>query len=181
MEIQMCPAIWIFLTRLDYELALVEKEKKCPLCQSDLHWSNIRRKPRGLEFIAEDIRFDLCCSKAGCRARVLPQSLRFIYRKVYVATTILLACIWKTFGQHVSRQTLTRWKQYWKDQLAVNSEFMAISRAKLPVNFEYSVKALVLHYKLNKAEFFRLLGEFLKPLSCSMILRCNNFPAEDGP
>lgn len=175
----MTEEVWNFLTLIDYEIAKIYKSSGCPRCASCLHWNNFHRKPRGLDFIVEAIRYDLSCGK--CQKRFLPESVRFIWHKVYVAAVISLSSIWKTFGRNVSRQTLKRWQQYWKDQLAVNSEFMATSRAKLPVNYDYTIESLVFHYKLNKAEFFKLLGEFLRPLSCAPILRYHHLSTEDGP
>lgn len=94
-----------------------------------------RRKPRGFP---KDIQADLLekyfsfrlsylCLNRDCRKRTTPPSCRFLGRKVYVATAILLACRAIELGQAVSleeirrlivafipKRTARRWIAWWR-------------------------------------------------------------------
>ena len=65
----------------------------CPDCGGRLHAANYLRKPRGwLIALGEqhNLRFSFCCAVDGCRDRATPPSLRFLGRKVYLATIVTL-------------------------------------------------------------------------------------------
>lgn len=122
------------LQQIDYNLSIEVKAKGCLHCGSPLDIANIPRKPRGLGE-KEEIRFSLCCRKEGCRKRSTPPSLRFYKRKVYPALVVILAvnfCKELGLTRRIARQTLARWRNHWKEQLAESSPFMKWARSFLP-------------------------------------------------
>lgn len=126
------------LRQLDYDLFLATKGKGCPLCRGPLDTSNIPRKPRGLGE-KEERRFSLCCRREGCRKRLTPPSLRFFGRKVYSAWVVIVALDFRTqlgLTRNIARQTLARWRSFWKERLAETSSFMRAARGVLPVKTE---------------------------------------------
>lgn len=123
------------LRLIDYDLFLASKAKGCPHCGGPLDTSHIPRKPRGLGE-KEEWRFSLCCRREGCRKRRTPPSLRFFGRRVYPAWVVILAtdfCKKLGLSQRIARQTLARWRSFWKDRLSEGSPFMRFARAFLPV------------------------------------------------
>ena len=117
-----------FLFQVDEEEFKKLYKTQCPCCKVGvLHIANYARKPRGfLGELPEDIliRFSLCCSNEGCRKRHKPISLRFMDRKVYFRSAILLInCLRygankyrlrklkEEFG--VTERTIYRWRKYW--------------------------------------------------------------------
>lgn len=122
------------LRNLDHALFLKVKSEGCLLCKSQLDTSNFKRKPRGLGE-REEIRYSLCCRKEGCRKRVTPPSLRFFGRRVYSAWVFILALNYlKELGlqDKILKQTLARWKSFWRIQLSEQGPFMRKARSFLP-------------------------------------------------
>src|ERR1700692_2080641 len=77
----------------DRDLAASVRAARCWLCGGALHSASYDRKPRGCpgglgQEYAE--RFSFCCAVDGCRKRTTPPSLRFLGRKVYLATVVTL-------------------------------------------------------------------------------------------
>lgn len=99
----------------------------CPDCGGALHAANYLRKPRGwLIALGEehDLRFSFCCAVDGCRDRATPPSLRFLGRKVYLATIVTLISAMRNglserrLGKlaeaiGVDRRTVARWRIWW--------------------------------------------------------------------
>ena len=99
----------------------------CPTCGGALHAANYRRRPRGSSIELSDehnLRFSFCCAVDGCRDRETPPSLRFLGRKVYLATIVTLisamrngltdrrlATLAEAVG--VDRRTVARWRSWW--------------------------------------------------------------------
>ena len=85
------------LLRIDEENVQDVREKRCPYCGGPLHSGHFSRKPRGIGLRAEelpegyDVRFDLCCG--WCRKRTMPESVRFLGRKVYLAVVVAVATV----------------------------------------------------------------------------------------
>lgn len=122
------------LRALDFELFLAAKSKPCALCGGRLDTSHFPRKPRGAGE-QESLRFSLCCRKEGCRDRVTPPSLRFLGRKVYSSWVVILAaeyCRDLGLAGKISRQTIGRWKSFWRARLAETHPFMRWARSLLP-------------------------------------------------
>lgn len=126
-EIAQRDKVYELLNRFDLELVEEVRSKGCPRCGGPLHRANYPRQPRGGPPEADEysLRYGLCCGR--CRRRVLPPSTRFMGRKVYWGTIVLVVMYLRQsrsrsrsagrlralFG--VSWQTVKRWKRYFSD------------------------------------------------------------------
>jgi hypothetical protein len=132
------------LMQADESLAVAVAAKGCPHCGGPLHVANYERKPRGGAFaeVGEGfrLRHSLCCGRRGCRRRVLPPSLRFLGRKVYLEIVVILAAAWlveaaeamRAAARHVrvSARTLARWRRWWGAEVPL-SKWWAELRSRL--------------------------------------------------
>ncbi|HSW29235.1 MAG TPA: hypothetical protein VLH75_07035 [Longimicrobiales bacterium] len=119
--------VWRLLLETDGELAAEARGKGCA-CGGRLHRARYRRKPR--RGVPEELRGEygwresLCCEREGCRKRVMPASVRFLGRRVYLAALVVLvsamtggvtarraAAMRELIG--VSVRTLQRWRAWW--------------------------------------------------------------------
>jgi hypothetical protein len=128
----------------DRDLAASARAARCWLCGGALHSASYDRKPRGCpgglgQEYAE--RFSFCCAVDGCRKRTTPASLRFLGRRVYLATvvTLISALMLGTTPSrlaHLSvvpgldRRTLARWRAWWRSTFT-NGSFAAVAQAAL--------------------------------------------------
>jgi hypothetical protein len=126
----------------DRDLAAAARAARCWLCGGALHSASYDRKPRGGpggldQEYAE--RFSFCCAVDGCRKRTTPPSLRFLGRKVYLATvvTLISAMLLGTTPARlarlstvpgIDRRTLARWRAWWRSTFT-DSRFAPITRA----------------------------------------------------
>jgi len=127
-------AIFQLLREVDHALFIAIKEKGCLKCGGPLDTANYSRKTRGMGEALE-IRYSLCCRSDGCRRRSTPRSLRFLGRKVYGAWVVIVALDFcKEFGLkgQVARQTIARWRLFWREQLSEASPFLMWARGALP-------------------------------------------------
>lgn len=132
----------------DQALFLKLKGAHCPLCGAPLDTSNFPRKTRGMGN-EDEMRFSLCCRRVGCRHRVTPPSLRFLDRKVHAAWRVIMVHAFREvlgIAPGIARQTLARWRNFWKDTLQERSPFMRWARAsgQLPLTVEDSPSLLSL-------------------------------------
>ena len=130
-----------FLFRCDRDLAEEVRKGGCPRCSGRLHQANYPRKPRGEDSGTDPVfRLSFCCGVEGCRKRATPGSLRFLGRKVYLGTAVVIAGaagqgrpglstrqICELLG--VSRRTLRRWRRWWTT-LFVESRFWQAARGQ---------------------------------------------------
>ncbi len=111
----------------DRDLSATARAARCWRCGGVLHSASYDRKPRGCpaglgEEYAE--RFSFCCAVDGCRKRTTPPSLRFLGRKVYLATVVTLISAMRhgltasrlrqlagVLG--IDRRTVARWRIWW--------------------------------------------------------------------
>lgn len=118
---------WLF--HIDQHLACELQAGGCMFCGGSLHSARYPRKPRGIRSVLDEsyaTRLSFCCAADGCRRRSTPPSLRFLGRKVYLGTMIVLL----TALQHglterrrrvllekldIPPQTLDRWRRWWRD------------------------------------------------------------------
>ena len=133
------------LLELDFIVAREARGAGCGRCGGRLHAASYPRKPRGLPDLPEgyDVRLSFCCAIDGCRKRVTPSSFRFLGRKVYVATIVVLACAlregptptrMKRIQQMtgVSRRTVERWCGWWRTAFAASGFWDTASASFMP-------------------------------------------------
>lgn len=168
----LCPIVWEFLKQIDYEIAEKVKEKGCRRCNGILDWASFPRKPRGWDGFRDERRASLCCR--GCRKRVTPDSVRFLWRKVYIALIVILEPDRGIIG--VCRRTLVRWRGYWRYELSRGSLFCVHFRYRFPVEFTFDLTSMVKSFSDDMISMARSVG----PLGCAPWLRFENFRAEDA-
>ena len=109
-------------------------------------WRRYARKPRGRPCRLgpeHDQRFSFCCAVDGCRSRATPPSLRFLGRKVYVATVVVLIAILRDGVSDarlerlsevvsVDRRTIARWRRWWRDAFPATPFWRAARAAFMP-------------------------------------------------
>jgi hypothetical protein len=181
-------SFFMVLLRCDRDLAAEVRAGRCPHCGSALHSARYRRKPRGAPLGLPpdyELRESLCCSREGCRKRLLPPSLRFFGRRVYLGPVFVLvsamvhgitekraAALRDLVG--VSRRTLERWRKWWRDAFA-QSEFWRAARGRfaVPVAASLLPDSLVERFgAVGSGDCAMAALRFLKPLTggsnCSM-------------
>jgi hypothetical protein len=133
------------LLDIDHDLAAACRAAGCTRCGGVLHSARFRRKPRGRPAgLGEDYdhRFSFCCAAPACRRRATPSSLRFLGRKVYLATVVTLVSAMQHGARvarrqlsdrlGVSRRTVARWRQWWLRSFAVGRFWKVVSAAFMP-------------------------------------------------
>lgn len=114
------------LLSMDEAIAADCRAAGCGQCGGVLHSARFQRKPRGTPAGLEEAfkkRFSFCCSAPECRKRATPPSLRFLGRKVYLATVMTLVSAMQHGAKAarrrlsdqlgVSRRTVARWRDWW--------------------------------------------------------------------
>ncbi len=117
-----------FLFQIDQEIAGDVRLRGCAHCGGRLHFARYPRKPRGMRCARDgtyEARLSFCCANEGCRRRCTPPSVRFLGRKVYLGTIVILVMAME-HGLSPKRrkrlidqldlypQTLSRWRQWWR-------------------------------------------------------------------
>jgi hypothetical protein len=133
------------LLAIDDDIAADCRAEGCGQCGGVLHSARFRRKPRGRPAGLDDVydhRCSFCCAVEGCRKRATPSSLRFLGRKVYLATVVTLVCAMQhgaTAARRrlsdllgVSRRTVARWRQWWLSVFTAGRFWKAASAAFMP-------------------------------------------------
>ncbi|HEY4746112.1 MAG TPA: hypothetical protein VIH38_01050, partial [Steroidobacteraceae bacterium] len=112
----------------DRDLSATARAAGCRECGGTLHSAPFARKPRGGPAglgKGYGQRFSFCCAVDGCRKRTTPPSLRFLGRKVYLATVVTLisamllgataARLERPSGvPGIDRRTVARWRAWWR-------------------------------------------------------------------
>jgi len=115
------------LLAFDQDLSEATRAAGCKPCGGKLHSARFSRKPRGVPLGLDEQyrrRFSFCCAVDGCRTRATPASLRFLGRKVWLATVVTLITAMQqgaTAGRArllstalgIDRHTLSRWRRWW--------------------------------------------------------------------
>ena len=136
------------LSRFDEDLADEARRKGCG-CGGKLHRALYPRKVRGVpEEVEEEHqrRWSFCCAEEGCRKRTTPASFRFLSRRVYAATVVVLVSALRhgltaervrrlgVAMAQISRRTLERWRQWWLEEFPRTSLWRSAGgRFALPV------------------------------------------------
>ncbi len=133
------------LLAVDRDLAEACRTEGCA-CGGYRHVARYARKPRGRPCRLgpeHDQRFSFCCAVDGCRSRATPPSLRFLGRKVYVATVVVLIAILRDGVSDarlerlsevvsVDRRTIERWRRGWRDTFPATPGWRGAGAARMP-------------------------------------------------
>lgn len=170
------------LFALDAEWALEVRGAGCPFCGGSLDDGSYLRKARGWLCDAPEwlfVRFSWCCRVEGCRKRVMPASVRFLGRKVYLSASIVLSEVFvhgitprrvcalkKIFG--VDRRTVSEWRRWWLESFR-SSPFWRSRRGLLPPDLDEGDLPYSLWSSFVGSEREKLLCvlRFLRPLTVS--------------
>jgi hypothetical protein len=135
-----------FLFHLDQEIAHKAQLEGCTHCGGKLHVAHYPRKPRGIRCTLDGsvkTRLSFCCATDGCRRRCTPPSVRFLGRKVYLGTLVILVMAME-HGLCAKRrkrlieqldlypQTLARWRRWWRKIFPVSRCWRAIAGRFMP-------------------------------------------------
>jgi hypothetical protein len=164
----------------DRDLSATARAAGCGQCGGALHAAPFGRKPRGgPPGLGQDYarRFSFCCAVDGCRKRTTPPSLRFLGRKVYLATvvTLISAMLHGTTPARltrlsvvpgIDRRTLARWRAWWLSTFT-ESPFALVAKASfMPAVEIVSLPASLLgRFAGDIAEQLIALLRFLGPLT----------------
>jgi hypothetical protein len=135
-------SFWLFLLAVDKDLAAETRKQGCS-CGGRLHSADYLRKPGGTPAQLPEhqrLRLSFCCDRDGCRKRVLPPSVRFLGRRVYLSAIVVLigamrqgptprrvSELAKRFGADES--TIARWQTFWRQHFP-RTPFWEIARAR---------------------------------------------------
>ena len=164
----------------DRDLAASTRAARCWRCGGALHSGSYARKPRGCPAGLGDAyaeRFSFCCAVDGCRKRATPPSLRFLGRRVYLATvvTLISALMLGTTPSRLARlsvvpgldrRTLARWRVWWRSSFT-DGPFAAVAMAALvpPVDTAALPVSLLDRFAGELREQLIALLRFLGPLT----------------
>ena len=84
----------VLLKRIDGDLAALAREERCAYCGGALHTARFPRTLRGVPEAVAGVftrRESLCCARKGCRRRRTPPSVVFQGRRLYFASSMMLA------------------------------------------------------------------------------------------
>jgi len=183
------PRLYVILLQIDLDLATRTQQHGCPHCGGRLDRARYPRKPRAPLALGPEHRRreSFCCAAEGCRRRTTPPSVRFLGRRVYLATVVVLAT---ALAQGLSparvnrlraefdvdRTTLRRWQRWWRETF-VRTPFWKTARARFmpPVVEAGLPRSLVARFSAEDPEGLVALLCFLTPISA--------FPSTlfDGP
>lgn len=173
------PALYVILSAIDLEFAAAARAACCPHCGGVLHSARYPRKPRAPIDPGPSYRTreSLCCAVEGCRRRTTPRSVRFLGRRVYVATVVVLAAALAhgvtprraralRKALDVDRRTLARWRRWWRESMPA-TRFWRVARSRLmpPVDETALPRSLVTRYAADTIGGVAALLRFLSPLS----------------
>jgi hypothetical protein len=173
--------LYLLLLRFDEDLAAEVHNGRCRVCSGRLDKSTYPRKPRvpdGVSLPDEyGWRFSYSCAVDGCRKRHTPPSTRYLGRRIYLGVIVVLATAmqqglapWRLSRLRdelgVSRQTLERWRMWWRTAF-VDSPFWKAARAVFSPSVAESEapRSLIERFAGNELEQLAALMRFLAPLS----------------
>ena len=164
----------------DIDLSAIARATACHRCGGALHSAPFARKPRGGPAgLSQDYarRFSFCCSVDGCRKRTTPPSLRFLGRKVYLATvvTLISAMLHGTTPARltrlsivpgIDRRTLARWRAWWIS-IFTDGPFALVAKATFmpPIDIASLPASLLDRFAGDIAEQLTSLLRFLGPVT----------------
>ncbi len=169
------PRLYAFLEQVDEDFAAEARAGHCPHCGAVIHRADYPRKPRGGP--EWDRRFSFCCSRQGCRKRTTPPSVRYLGRRVYFGTLVVLVTA-MLHGANprrvlqlsevlpIDRRTIQRWRQWWT-QTFVQGRFWMAARARFarPMRESRMPLGLVETFGAHEVEGLVKLLTFLAPIT----------------
>ena len=172
---------WLF--QIDQTLMQELRSTRCVDCGGPLHQAHYYRDPRGGPEIPKDEdddfatkRFSLCCGWEGCRSRATPQSVRFLGRRWYLATVVVLVgCMMSPRAARVrrvqsmfgmDRRTIERWRRWWREALP-SSPFWRGVRGRLSprIDEDHLPRSLLRRFGSERGDALVKLLRFLQPIS----------------
>ena len=173
--------LYLLLLRYDEDLARETQRRRCQLCGGRLDQGHFPRKPRVPSWVAlpdgYDERFSYSCAVDGCRKRHTPPSARYLGRRVYLGVMVVLATAmqqglapWRLSRLReelgASRQTLERWRTWWREVFA-ESPFWKEARAAFspPVAGDEAPGSLLERFTGGDDERLAAVMRFVSPLS----------------
>ena len=168
------------LLAFDRDLSATARAARCWRCGGALHSASYDRKPRGGpaglgRAYAE--RFSFCCAVDGCRKRATPPSLRFLGRRVYLATVVTLISALMlgitparlarlSVVPGLDRRTLARWRVWWRTTFT-GSRFASVAMAAVvpPIDIDGLPVSLLERFAGGVSEQLVALLRFLGPLT----------------
>jgi hypothetical protein len=166
--------LWLFLEKVDVELAQKAQQEGCWRCGDKLYWDSYPRKPRGGP-AGWDKRYSFTCAEK--RHRVTPPSVRFLGPKVYVTVVVVLISAMrhglKAQRVHalreslsIDRRTLERWRTWWLERF-VQSAFWKAARARfMPLICEKTLPlSLCEAFGVDRRDRLLDLLKFLSPIT----------------
>jgi hypothetical protein len=170
------------LLAYDRDLADGRRQAGCA-CGGVLHSAKYPRKPRPWAVVRRlrpehGSRFSFCCAIDGCRSQATPPSLRFLGRKVFLATIVTVISIMRhgvseprmrrlAQSLNVDRRTIARWRGWWREAFTA-MPFWQIARASFmpPVDESRFPATLIERFAgIGAAERMIALLRFLSPVT----------------
>ncbi len=169
------------LRQVDLDLAGEARSQGCLSCGDRLHRADYDRKPRGGPegSPAYVRRFSFCCQREGCRRRLTPPSVRFLGRRVYLATVVVLVAVlrhgllpgrvdWLHRVLGVSRRTLGRWRLWWRRTFVETRCWREVRGRIVPaIDEERIVRSLWDRFTGNWRDRLLLVLRLLSPVTAS--------------
>lgn len=168
------------LLKFDEDLAAETRRKRCQICGGRLDSGRYPRKPRvpsAIELPDEySWRFSYSCAVEGCRKRHTPASTRFLGRRIYLGMIVVLATAmqqgpspWRArrlreeFG--VTRQTLDRWRTWWREAFVESTFWKAAKAAFSPPADGEAPRSVLERFGGDELQQLAALLRFVAPLS----------------
>jgi hypothetical protein len=169
------PDFFLFLLRIDEELAAETRGAQCQHCGGVLHSARYPRKPRGCPAsVLQDYswRFSFTCAR--CEQRATPASVRFFGRRVYLAVVLTqISAPGSATAQHLASvlaiplRTLQRWRAWWSRDFLRTPFWQSMrERFMTPILAEGLPRNLLERFEAGTpTQQLVLLLRFLAPLS----------------
>lgn len=173
--------LYRLLLKFDEDLADAVQRNRCQVCGGRLDEGRYPRKPRVPKIVTlpdeYDQRFSYSCAVRTCRKRHTPASTRFLGRRIYLGVIVVLATamqqgptprrlrrLREELG--VSRQTLERWRTWWREAFAQSAFWKAARAAFSPAVDEAGApRSLLERFEGDALEQLAALMRFLAPIS----------------
>ena len=189
-------SLYDVLLKVDHDLAAEARAAGCS-CGGVLHSARYPRKPRGGP---DDLgpeygtRLSFCCATEGCRRRMTPPSVRYLGRRVYLGTVVVLvtalragltarrgAQLREALG--VSVRTLARWRHWWRETFVASPFWHGMKGRFAPPVDAVELPASLLERFVADHARDRLVAllRFLAPLTARGRVEHGRRGAPDGP